>query len=142
MSSIYVIVLDPEAQEEQLHLRRAGIVQNTTLQRAATTCGLPEYILSRAFASKYWTPPGYSNEARRQSDNTSQGAREAEAELPKAADSAPTHDETGAAEDDDSDIDMEQLLVSELAGEGDRKGGNPSQNDRSEHWLAPKVCSH
>ncbi|KAG9045153.1 hypothetical protein FS837_006952 [Tulasnella sp. UAMH 9824] len=138
MSSIYVIVLDPEAQEEQLHLRRAGIVQNTTLQRAATTCGLPEYILSRAFASKHWTPPGYSNEARRQSHGTGQGAREFEAELPTAAGNSPTHSEAGAAECDDSDIGMEQLLVSELTGEDDRKASNLSQNDRSAQWLAPK----
>lgn len=138
MSSIYVIVLDPEAQEEQLHLRRAGIVQNTTLQRAATTCGLPEYILSRAFSSKHWTPPGYSVQARRQSHGPSQGAHESEAELPTAAGSSPAHDEAGAAENDDSDIDLEQLLVSELTGEVDRKGRILSQNDRNAHWLAPK----
>ncbi|KAG8990004.1 hypothetical protein FRB90_001977, partial [Tulasnella sp. 427] len=69
MSSIYVIVLDPQAQEEQLHLRRAAIVQNSTLQRAATAFGLPEYILSRPFSPKYWYPPGYSIKGRRKSQS-------------------------------------------------------------------------
>ncbi|KAG8979146.1 hypothetical protein FRC05_009356 [Tulasnella sp. 425] len=137
MSSIYVIVLDPEAQEEQLHLRRAGIVQNSTLQHAATTFGLPEYILSRAFSSKHWAPPGHLIKSRRHSEGPSPSTFDSEAEQPTAPGDL-AHAKAKIVEVEPLDMGSAEDPHAGLMDEDDQTYSDLSPNARNAHWLAPK----
>lgn len=138
MSSIYVIVLDPEAQEEQLHLRRAGIVQNSTLQHAATTFGLPEYILSRAFSSKHWAPPGHLIKSRRQSEGPNPSTFDPKAEQPTVPGDL-AHDKAEIVEVEPLDVGSAEDPPVGLMDEDDQTNSDLYSNARNSHWLAPKV---
>ncbi|KAJ4481439.1 hypothetical protein C8J55DRAFT_560005 [Lentinula edodes] len=67
LSSIYIFVMYPEADEASMHNYRQAIIANKSLLRNAVAVGLPAFIQSRPFSFKGWHPPGIS------SRNTNEG---------------------------------------------------------------------
>ncbi|KAJ3811921.1 hypothetical protein F5876DRAFT_88014 [Lentinula aff. lateritia] len=60
LSSIYIFVMYPEADEASMHNYRQAIIANKSLLRNAVAVGLPAFIQSRPFSFKGWHPPGIS----------------------------------------------------------------------------------
>lgn len=61
LSSIYIFVMYPEADEASMHNYRQAIIANKSLLRNAVAVGLPAFIQSRPFSFKGWHPPGISS---------------------------------------------------------------------------------
>ncbi|KAI5124869.1 hypothetical protein M0805_007301 [Coniferiporia weirii] len=59
LSSIYLFVTFPTLHEGALHTSRQRIISNRSLLRNANRCGLPQYIQSRPFTPKTWSPPNF-----------------------------------------------------------------------------------
>lgn len=60
LSSIYLFVTNPTQHEGILHIARQKIISNKALLVNADKSGLPQYIQSKPFMPKLWTPRGYS----------------------------------------------------------------------------------
>jgi endoribonuclease Dicer len=60
LSSIYLFVTNPTHHEGILHIARQKIISNKALLVNADKSGLPQYIQSKPFMPKLWTPRGYS----------------------------------------------------------------------------------
>ena len=60
LSSIYLFVTNPTQHEGILHIARQKIISNKALLVNADKSGLPQYIQSKPFMPKLWTPQGYS----------------------------------------------------------------------------------
>ncbi|GAW07656.1 Dicer-like protein 1 [Lentinula edodes] len=61
LSSIYIFVMYPEADEASMHNYRQAIIANKSLLRNAVAVGLPAFIQSRPFSFKGWHPPEISS---------------------------------------------------------------------------------
>ncbi|KAJ7095296.1 hypothetical protein B0H15DRAFT_775415 [Mycena belliarum] len=59
LSSIYVFVNEPSNKEGALHTARQHLVSNNTLFRSFDSAGLPSYVQSKPFSSKFWQPPNF-----------------------------------------------------------------------------------
>ncbi|KDQ29243.1 hypothetical protein PLEOSDRAFT_1064031 [Pleurotus ostreatus PC15] len=59
LSSVYVFVSNPTANEGALHFIRQRLISNKSLLQNATRAGLPGYILSKPFVTKFWKPVNY-----------------------------------------------------------------------------------
>lgn len=59
LSSVYVFVSNPTANEGALHFIRQRLISNKSLLQNATRAGLPSYILSKPFVTKFWKPVNY-----------------------------------------------------------------------------------
>ncbi|KAF4602175.1 hypothetical protein EYR40_005379 [Pleurotus pulmonarius] len=59
LSSVYVFVSNPTANEGALHFIRQRLISNKSLLQNATRAGLPGYILSKPFVTKFWKPINY-----------------------------------------------------------------------------------
>lgn len=60
LSSIYLFVTNPTQHEGILHIARQKIISNKALLVYADKSGLPQYIQSKPFMPKMWSPRGYS----------------------------------------------------------------------------------
>ncbi|KAJ8523549.1 hypothetical protein ONZ45_g63 [Pleurotus djamor] len=60
LSSIYVYVMNPTANEGSLHQIRQPMISNKSLLQNASCAGLPGYIQSKPFAVRNWQPVGFS----------------------------------------------------------------------------------
>lgn len=59
LSSIYLFVTFPTLPEGALHVSRQRIVSNRSLLRNANRVDLPQYIQSKPFTPKMWSPPNF-----------------------------------------------------------------------------------
>jgi len=59
LSSIYLFVTLPTYSEGALHILRQRIISNRALLRNSNRCGLPQYIQSKSFTPKIWSPPNF-----------------------------------------------------------------------------------
>lgn len=60
LSTVYIVVLEPEAFEDQMHMMRSRMVQNSTLWQVAERACLPQFIQSRPAATAgNFLPPGF-----------------------------------------------------------------------------------
>ncbi|KAG6813492.1 hypothetical protein H0H92_010517 [Tricholoma furcatifolium] len=57
LSSMYLYVTFPANKEGQLHEARQNLISNRSLYEHACQAGIPNYILSKLFSTRLWTPP-------------------------------------------------------------------------------------
>ncbi|KAJ4466505.1 hypothetical protein J3R30DRAFT_3689707 [Lentinula aciculospora] len=61
LSSIYIFVMYPKAEEASMHNYRQAIISNKSLLKNAVAVGLPSFIQSKPFSFKGWHPPRISS---------------------------------------------------------------------------------
>ncbi|KAF5393919.1 hypothetical protein D9757_000107 [Collybiopsis confluens] len=72
ISSVYVFVMYPKADEGSMHNYRQSIINNKFLLKKAVIIGLPAFIQSRPFSLKTWKPSAYPLTVRSDSNTSSQ----------------------------------------------------------------------
>ena len=77
LSSIYLFVTFPSTPEGALHILRQKIISNRSLLRNANRCGLPQYIQSKTFTLKSWSPPGFHVYQKRKVEPQAEGSAQA-----------------------------------------------------------------
>ncbi|KAJ3736470.1 hypothetical protein DFJ43DRAFT_1052289 [Lentinula guzmanii] len=71
LSSIYIFVIYPKADEASMHNYRQAIISNKSLWKNAIAVGLPAFVQSRPFSLKGWFPPRLSTSDAREARESS-----------------------------------------------------------------------
>lgn len=146
LSSIYLFVTFPSTPEGALHILRQKIISNRSLLRNANRCGLPQYIQSKTFTLKSWSPPGFHVYQKRKVEPQAEGSAQAleDGELLND-DKAPVTREKNSVEED---VNIEDRSEEKSLGMVPAPNKTPTQklskrrrqeNESNVQWIGDKV---
>ena len=146
LSSIYLFVTFPSTPEGALHILRQKIISNRSLLRNANRCGLPQYIQSKTFTLKSWSPPGFHVYQKRKAEPQAEGSAQAleDGELLND-DKAPVTREKNSVEED---VNIEDRSEEKSLGMVPAPNKTPTQklskrrrqeNESNVQWIGDKV---